>query len=120
MVNNLAYRSSIPYYFAWATDRLGSCNSRGPEGPHLCAQFSRDVNSDSSFDPGDLRQRRWSVISRNLEMRLAFMLAWSMAVVASSLKPLWAQDLSPRAYVITPVHSNAVILTYSFFSGSVL
>jgi hypothetical protein len=30
------------------------------------------------------------------------------------------QDLSPRAYVITPVHSNAVILTDSFFSGNLM
>jgi hypothetical protein len=28
------------------------------------------------------------------------------------------QDLSPRAYVITPIHSNAVIITNSFFSGN--
>jgi hypothetical protein len=31
-----------------------------------------------------------------------------------------AQDLTPRAYVITPIHSNAVILTYSYFTGSIL
>lgn len=31
---------------------------------------------------------------------------------------LRAQDLSPRAYVITPVHSNAVILTWSYYNGS--
>jgi hypothetical protein len=31
-----------------------------------------------------------------------------------------AQDLAPRAYLITPVHSNAVTLTYSFFDGSLL
>ena len=31
-----------------------------------------------------------------------------------------AQDLAPRAYIITPLHSNAVTLTYSFFDGSVL
>jgi len=31
-----------------------------------------------------------------------------------------AQDLAPRAYLITPVHSNAVTLTYSFLEGSVL
>jgi hypothetical protein len=31
-----------------------------------------------------------------------------------------AQSLVPRAYVITPVQSNAVILTDSFYSGSVL
>ena len=28
-----------------------------------------------------------------------------------------AQDLAPRAYIITPLHSNAVNLTYSFFTG---
>lgn len=31
-----------------------------------------------------------------------------------------AQDLAPRAYLITPVHSNAVTLTYSFFDGDFL
>lgn len=31
-----------------------------------------------------------------------------------------AQDLTPRAYVITPIHTNAVILTYSFKDGSIL
>jgi hypothetical protein len=31
-----------------------------------------------------------------------------------------AQDLTPRAYVITPIHTNAMILTYSFRSGSVV
>ena len=29
------------------------------------------------------------------------------------------QDLAPRAYLITPVHSNAVTLTYAFFDGSI-
>ena len=28
------------------------------------------------------------------------------------------QDLAPRAYVITPIHSNAVVVTYSFFTGN--
>ena len=32
----------------------------------------------------------------------------------------YAQDLAPRAYVITPIHTNAVTLTYSFFDGSLL
>jgi hypothetical protein len=36
------------------------------------------------------------------------------------LQPLRAQDLVPRAYVITPIHSNAVILTYSFYGGGLL
>src|SRR5215831_11419499 len=31
-----------------------------------------------------------------------------------------AQDLAPRAYVITPLHSNAVILTWSFNDGDIL
>jgi hypothetical protein len=43
-----------------------------------------------------------------------------MAVATSVLNPVLAQDLSPRAYVITPLHSNAIIVTYSFFHGSVL
>ena len=29
-----------------------------------------------------------------------------------------AQDLAPRAYIITPIHSNAITLTYSFFDGN--
>jgi hypothetical protein len=32
---------------------------------------------------------------------------------------LSAQDLSPRAYLITPLHSNAVTLTWSFYDGSI-
>jgi len=39
-------------------------------------------------------------------------------VVAISWAPLFGQDLSPRAYIITPIHSNAVVLTYSFFDGN--
>ena len=31
--------------------------------------------------------------------------------------PLEAQDLAPRAYLIAPTHSNAVILAYSHFGG---
>ena len=27
------------------------------------------------------------------------------------------QDLAPRAYVITPLHTNAITLTWSFYSG---
>jgi hypothetical protein len=53
-------------------------------------------------------------------MRPALKLTWTTVFVASSLAPLRAQDLSPRAYVITAERSNAVTLTYSYFSGSVL
>src|SRR5258705_7583040 len=31
-----------------------------------------------------------------------------------------AQDLAPRAYVITPLHSNAVTLTYSSYNGNII
>jgi hypothetical protein len=46
-------------------------------------------------------------------------LAWLMAVVASSLQALNEQDLSPRTYVITPLHADAVTLTWSFYDGSI-
>jgi hypothetical protein len=30
-----------------------------------------------------------------------------------------AQDLAPRAYLITPLHANAVTLTFSYFNGNI-
>jgi hypothetical protein len=53
-------------------------------------------------------------------MRILIKLMLSTTIAVCSLQSLCAQDLSPRAYVITPVHSNAVILTWSFYSGSIL
>jgi hypothetical protein len=44
-------------------------------------------------------------------------LAWRLAVAISLVTGLHAQDLSPRAYVITPADSSAVILAYSYFDG---
>jgi hypothetical protein len=41
-------------------------------------------------------------------------LMWSTAASAS------AQDLTPRAYAITPVSSNAIIGTYTFSSGEII
>jgi hypothetical protein len=41
-------------------------------------------------------------------------------LIASSAPALRAQDLAPRAYVITPVRSNAVTVTYSFNDGDLL
>jgi hypothetical protein len=52
-------------------------------------------------------------------MRVALIFVW-LAVAASSLNLVRAQDLAPRAYVITPLHANAIITTYSFYHGSVL
>ena len=46
-----------------------------------------------------------------------FVLPAAMAIC--SLQALWAQDLAPRAYLITPVHANAITLTWSFYDGGV-
>jgi outer membrane putative beta-barrel porin/alpha-amylase len=43
-----------------------------------------------------------------------------LLVVALASVHSCAQDLAPRAYLITPVHSNAITLTYSFFTGNIL
>jgi hypothetical protein len=51
-------------------------------------------------------------------MRLGLKLAlW--VVVASFVHRLGAQDLTPRAYVITPLHSNAVTVAWAFYDGSI-
>ena len=52
-------------------------------------------------------------------MQNFFKLVLSAAIAAGSLQMLSAQDLSPRAYVITPLHSNAVTLTGTFYDGSI-
>jgi hypothetical protein len=52
-----------------------------------------------------------------LAMQLASKLALLLAAAAYSWPMLWAQDLAPRAYLITPVHANAVTLTWSFYDG---
>jgi hypothetical protein len=52
-------------------------------------------------------------------MPLDLKLVW-LVVAACSMSLLRAQDLAPRAYLITPVQSNAINLTYAFYTGSVL
>ena len=52
-------------------------------------------------------------------MRHFSKLAVSAVITIASLEVLSAQDLSPRAYIVTPVHSNAIILTWSFYDGSI-
>jgi hypothetical protein len=44
-------------------------------------------------------------------------LAWCAALAACPFTRAFAQDLAPRAYVITPAHANAINLTYSYFDG---
>jgi hypothetical protein len=51
-------------------------------------------------------------------MRLRYLLA-SLVSLGSVAAQLTAQELAPRAYVITPVHSNAITITWSFYNGGV-
>jgi hypothetical protein len=68
------------------------------------------------------RQARFDIIDRLMLRRtLVFVVpVFRHIALALALFPsvLLAQDLSPRAYVITPVHSNAVILVWSYYNGS--
>jgi hypothetical protein len=45
---------------------------------------------------------------------LSFILASSFA------SPANAQDLAPRIYLVTPTHTNAVVVSYSFETGNIL
>src|SRR5215467_11281005 len=54
---------------------------------------------------------------RMLVAKLFVAVFWGLALEIGIAS---AQDLAPRAYLITPVHSNAVTLTYSFFDGSLV
>ena len=52
-------------------------------------------------------------------MRHFFKFAVLAALTLGCLKAVRAQDLAPRAYLITPLHSNAITLTWSFYDGSI-
>ena len=52
------------------------------------------------------------IVRRGALLAGALLLAWANA------SPVGAQSLSPRAYVITPVDSNAVIAQYSYADGN--
>src|SRR5271156_4970879 len=47
------------------------------------------------------------------------LLALSMVMASWSLQVLHGQELSPRAYFISPVNSNAITLIGSFYTGGV-
>src|SRR5215471_18232461 len=42
---------------------------------------------------------------------------WLALAVVTAAHVLVAQDMAPRAYVITPLQSNAVTLTWGFYDG---
>ena len=52
-------------------------------------------------------------------MRLFSKLRVSVAITLASLSVLSAQDLAPRAYVITPLHANAITLTWAYYDGNI-
>lgn len=49
-------------------------------------------------------------------MRIRIVLVSLLSILAAAAR-LSAQDLAPRAYVITPVHSNTATITWSFYDG---
>ena len=52
-------------------------------------------------------------------MRLALKSVLSAATLLLLLHVVRAQDLAPRAYLITPIHSNAITLTEGFYLGNI-
>ena len=50
-------------------------------------------------------------------MRLLLKLALSISIGLLASHSARAQDLTPRAYTITPAHSNAITVSYSYFTG---
>jgi hypothetical protein len=92
----------VVYAFQQIAERRGWCGaSSGRAG-----QWLADRNGWEWNDHPCLQLFRASLLFSTI---LAGMFAHSC----------WAQDLAPRAYLITPLHSNAVNLTYSFFDGGV-
>jgi hypothetical protein len=51
-------------------------------------------------------------------MRILFFFGIVAVVLGCVRKSAFAQDLAPRAYLITPIHSNAITLSYGFYSGN--
>ena len=52
-------------------------------------------------------------------MRIGFAILFSAVIAVASLQRANAQDLAPRVYLITPLHSNAITLTWAFYDGSI-
>jgi hypothetical protein len=48
-----------------------------------------------------------------------FRLGFAAALVLCAVQTLNAQDLAPRAYVITPTRTNAVTVAWSFYDGNI-
>ena len=50
-------------------------------------------------------------------MRLCLKLGLYAVIAVCSALMLHAQDLAPRAYIITPVHTNAITVTWAYYNG---
>src|SRR5512143_3565440 len=57
---------------------------------------------------------------RPLDRNLVPAFGFAAILFACGASPLRAQDLAPRAYVITPLGSNAVTLAYTYNTGELL
>jgi hypothetical protein len=77
--------------------------------------FTRKPRLTGAFEERHRRESRGTPIPQRLR---PFVKLWLLEVTAFCFGPLLpAQSLAPRAYVITPLHSNAVTLTWSFYEG---
>src|SRR5579864_7081693 len=83
------------------------------DGRHCYSGFVK--NSVFCFSPlrGTVRGNSLPEIAKSRRVGRLFFAILSGIFLHSC----WAQDLAPRAYLITPLHSNAINLTYSFFHG---
>lgn len=61
------------------------------------------------------RGREFAHVLKRLFRRLLWLAMIAACLPVTGL----AQDLSPRAYLITPIHSNAITLSYGFYHGGV-
>ena len=51
-------------------------------------------------------------------MRLHFRFGAVGIIAGCFCQAAGAQDLAPRAYIITPLHSNAITLSYGYYDGN--
>jgi len=109
-MNRVSQRPSPPKFVA------GSVKKRPLPARPRCAPEGGDVlrGGSASTASRPIREKRLGPAAAKIAFRaFAGLLLW-MAVASGSA----AQDLAPRAYLITPVNSNAVILSYSYSSGA--
>src|SRR5207302_8352111 len=75
-----------------------------------CSTYQYTDSKQSSLHGPGSRPRRMLTKMRRIILLLSLFHARCMC----------AQDLAPRAYVITPLHSNAGTLTYSLYNGQII